>query len=52
MIPGITGLVLTEPHLNLENIRSQYDEVVFEEYGFERFLRTTSTIGIIYIYIH
>ncbi|KAI9101969.1 actin-like protein ARP6 [Phlyctochytrium arcticum] len=40
--PSDTTLTLTEPYFNFPNIRRSYDEVVFEEYGFAQYFRTSA----------
>ncbi|KAJ1559833.1 Actin- protein 6, partial [Cladochytrium tenue] len=39
--PSTTDLLLTEPHFNFPLLRAEYDEVIFEEYGFRSCLRAT-----------
>ncbi|RUS35466.1 hypothetical protein BC938DRAFT_483006 [Jimgerdemannia flammicorona] len=39
--PEECGLVVTEPCFNLPNIQQTYDQIVFEEYEFESYYRTT-----------
>lgn len=37
--PSTTPLLLTEPVLNLPNVREHYDQMIFEEYEFASYLR-------------
>jgi actin-related protein 6 len=39
--PSETNLLMTEPFFNLPTIQSAYNQVVFEEFGFKAFCRTT-----------
>ncbi|RKP05678.1 actin family [Thamnocephalis sphaerospora] len=40
--PGHSWLMLTEPCLNLPNVQDAYDQVVFEEFGFDGYSRLTA----------
>ncbi|KAI8819652.1 actin-like protein ARP6 [Fimicolochytrium jonesii] len=40
--PGESTLLITEPYFNLPNIRHAYDEIVFEEFGFAAYHRSTA----------
>lgn len=37
--PHNTPLVVTEPVFNLPNVQEHYDQIVFEEYEFDSYLR-------------
>ncbi|KAL7411885.1 actin family [Mrakia frigida] len=39
--PSITSLLVTEPYNNLPSLQASYDQIVFEEYEFESYHRTT-----------
>ncbi|KAI7818727.1 actin family [Gamsiella multidivaricata] len=40
--PATTTLVISEPILNLPNIATTYDQLVFEEYGFQSYTRMSA----------
>ncbi|KAI8801486.1 actin-like protein ARP6 [Cladochytrium replicatum] len=40
--PSDTALIITEPVMNLPNVRQAYDEIIFEEYQFHSALRATA----------
>ncbi|KAG0343965.1 Actin- protein 6 [Podila humilis] len=46
--PSSTNLVLSEPVLNLPNIGHTYDQLVFEEYGFQAYTRMSAPHMAIY----
>ncbi|GAA5871145.1 hypothetical protein JCM8547_001470 [Rhodosporidiobolus lusitaniae] len=39
IIPQSTSLLITEPVLNLPNVQEHHDQIIFEEYEFESYLR-------------
>ncbi|KAF9924112.1 Actin- protein 6 [Linnemannia zychae] len=40
--PASTTLLISEPILNLPNIATTYDQLVFEEYGFQSYIRMSA----------
>jgi len=40
--PAETSLLVTEPVLDLPILQTSYDQIVFEEYGFQSYCRTTA----------
>jgi Actin len=43
--PGDTSLLVTEPVLDLPILQASYDQIVFEEYEFHSYCRTTGTLS-------
>lgn len=39
--PSETSLLVTEPYFNLPNICETYDQMVFEEWEFQSYFRST-----------
>ena len=37
--PEHTSLLVTEPVLNLPNVQQNYDQIIFEEFEFQSYLR-------------
>ena len=50
--PYETGLLLTEPPLNPSFIQNSFDEIVFEEYGFNLYQRMPGANACSYTLMH
>ena len=37
--PRSTSIAITEPVMNLPNVQEHYDQMIFEEYDFQHYLR-------------
>ncbi|KAF9176945.1 Actin- protein 6 [Haplosporangium sp. Z 767] len=46
--PSTTTLLISEPILNLSNIATTYDQLVFEEYGFQSYTRMSAPQMVMY----